>query len=550
MEWAAAGDLKRQLRKAQEKQVGFEERIIWKYFSQIADAIQHMHERRIMHRDLKPANILLTLDGTIKVGDLGLSRELSENTYQAHSKVGTPLYMSPEVLRGDGYDFKSDIWSIGCLLYELAMLKSPFKSEGLNMFSLFQKISQGEYSPLPDRYSDELKNLAYAMISTDPKDRPDIADICDIARSMRVKCNEEYAKGKRFQSSQKLLRETINSSPGEEKEKNLESENALRPTPQNKQDAEDSDENQGENWKSRHNPPLGGSNLSRHDNLPPKISGRQITAQFVTPSFGGDSDDSDATHDRKSKIKSDDQPNTVESNLLIENSKSSLSPRSVRTDRTTIAETNYQKTSPSQKPQFRQRSQVEVKDEDYIPYTSFPSHDQTVPRQSSYSGQPSHRRIKEGGHDQQNFRPETNFHRTCENEPNANVSDSKKSSILENIGVAIALMEEVFSKLTILGYPVSDRSRNVNSLHFVCEFGLLYGNKARGTLRSTQFGSFVNVSLWLMEHSRSEKLIPSIDVDHDAPPVITKYLLNLAQVLTFSYCVHFIFRNVEYPHPH
>ena len=90
-EWAAAGDLKRQLRKAQERGVGFEERVIWKYFSQICDAIAHMHERRIMHRDLKPANIFLTLDGTVKVGDLGLSRELSENTIQAHSKVGTPL---------------------------------------------------------------------------------------------------------------------------------------------------------------------------------------------------------------------------------------------------------------------------------------------------------------------------------------------------------------------------------------------------------------------------------------------------------------------------
>lgn len=87
VEWAAAGDLKRQLRKQQEKQQNFDERIIWKYFSQICDAIQHMHEKRIMHRDLKPANIFLTLDGTIKVGDLGLSRELSENTIQAHSKV-------------------------------------------------------------------------------------------------------------------------------------------------------------------------------------------------------------------------------------------------------------------------------------------------------------------------------------------------------------------------------------------------------------------------------------------------------------------------------
>jgi len=123
LEFVAAGDLKRQIRKAVEKQEHFDERIIWNYFSQIADAIKHMHQQRIMHRDLKPANIFLTLQGQVKVGDLGLGRQLSEQTLQGggqvHSKVGTPLYMSPEVLHGDGYDFSSDVWSVGCLLYEL-----------------------------------------------------------------------------------------------------------------------------------------------------------------------------------------------------------------------------------------------------------------------------------------------------------------------------------------------------------------------------------------------------------------------------------------------
>jgi len=184
-EWAAAGDLKRQLRKAQDRGVGFDERIIWKYFSQICSAIQHMHDKRIMHRDLKPANIFLTLDGTIKVGDLGLSRELSEHTMQAHSKVGTPLYMSPEVLKGEGYDFKSDIWSMGCLLYELAMLKSPFKSEGLNLYSLFQKISSGDYQPLPDDYSDTLRSLTYSMMATRSEDRPEIGYVCKVSAEMR-----------------------------------------------------------------------------------------------------------------------------------------------------------------------------------------------------------------------------------------------------------------------------------------------------------------------------------------------------------------------------
>ena len=105
-----------------------------------------MHERRILHRDLKPANIFLHSDGTIKVGDLGLGRALSDHTPEAFSKVGTPLYMSPEALKGDGYDMKSDIWSLGCVLYELATLVSPFKEDDLKMFQLFQKIVKGDYS--------------------------------------------------------------------------------------------------------------------------------------------------------------------------------------------------------------------------------------------------------------------------------------------------------------------------------------------------------------------------------------------------------------------
>lgn len=200
-EWAAAGDLKRQLRKAQEKGVTFDERLVWKYFSQIANAMQHMHEKRIMHRDLKPANIFLTLEGVIKVGDLGLSRELSEHTIQAHSKVGTPLYMSPEVLKGDGYDFKSDVWSLGCLLYELAALKSPFKAEGLNYYTLFQKIANGEYQPLPDTYSEELRSLCYKMISTNPEDRPDIGYVCQVAAQMRQLTSERSGRLKRSNSN-------------------------------------------------------------------------------------------------------------------------------------------------------------------------------------------------------------------------------------------------------------------------------------------------------------------------------------------------------------
>ena len=106
------------------------------------------------------------------------------------------MYMSPEVLKGDGYDFKSDIWSLGCLLYELAMLKSPFKSEGLNLYSLFQKISNGDFQPLPENYSEELRSLVYGMISTRPQDRPEISYVCGVAQKMRSATNDKRQKSK------------------------------------------------------------------------------------------------------------------------------------------------------------------------------------------------------------------------------------------------------------------------------------------------------------------------------------------------------------------
>lgn len=189
-EWASAGDLKRQIHKMRKRKSRFSERLIWKYFLQISEAIEHMHAQRVMHRDLKPANIFLTRKGVIKVGDLGLGRELSQNTTAAFSKVGTPLYMSPEVLTGKGYEWKSDVWSLGCILYELAVLRSPFKEPGIKLHDLFKKIAKGIFEPV-EGYSRELRDLTQNMINVDPNVRPAMKAVCRFARTMTVKLAKE-----------------------------------------------------------------------------------------------------------------------------------------------------------------------------------------------------------------------------------------------------------------------------------------------------------------------------------------------------------------------
>eukprot|EP00743_Colponemidia_sp_Colp-15_P008010 GILK01008675.1.p1 GENE.GILK01008675.1~~GILK01008675.1.p1 ORF type:complete len:735 (+),score=154.97 GILK01008675.1:110-2314(+) len=195
IEWAEKGDLKRVIRQAGQDGVQLEEQAVWEYAYQIGSALKHMHEKRIMHRDIKPANIFLSADGLVKLGDLGLGRFFSSQTLEAFSKVGTPLYMSPEVLNGNGYDWKSDVWSLGCVVYELANLRSPFKSDGnMSLYDLFQKINKGEFPPVDARYSSELRDIVESMIRVDPAARADIHQVWEAATAYMQKQNKAVSR--------------------------------------------------------------------------------------------------------------------------------------------------------------------------------------------------------------------------------------------------------------------------------------------------------------------------------------------------------------------
>lgn len=135
----------------------------------------HVHKENILHRDLKTQNILLNKKRkVVKIGDFGISKILSSKS-KANTVIGSPCYISPELCEGKPYNQKSDIWALGCVLYELATLKRAF--EATNLPALVLKIIRGNFSPIPERYSLELRRLILSMLSLDPNKRPAIPQI-------------------------------------------------------------------------------------------------------------------------------------------------------------------------------------------------------------------------------------------------------------------------------------------------------------------------------------------------------------------------------------
>lgn len=138
-------------------------------------ALDNIHTRKILHRDLKSQNIFLTKNNFVKLGDFGISKVLENTSAMAATVQGTPYYMSPEVCQNKPYSYQSDIWALGCILYELCALKHAFHSE--NLLGLVYKIVQEEPDPLPDTFSSEMQDLVTLLLNKDNTQRPRIIDI-------------------------------------------------------------------------------------------------------------------------------------------------------------------------------------------------------------------------------------------------------------------------------------------------------------------------------------------------------------------------------------
>ena len=173
MEYADKGDLYQKITQFKKMNTQFEEIDVWRIFIQMVRGLKSLHELKILHRDLKSANIFLFADGSAKLGDLNVSKVARKGL--GYTQTGTPYYASPEVWNDSPYDNKSDIWSLGCVTYEMLALRPPFRAE--NMDGLYQKVTKGAYGRIPDKYSKDIGEVIKMMLKVNPNDRPTCAQI-------------------------------------------------------------------------------------------------------------------------------------------------------------------------------------------------------------------------------------------------------------------------------------------------------------------------------------------------------------------------------------
>ena len=176
MEYAPYGDLGKILQKRKKMKEYYTENELLNIYLQITSGLKAVHAKQIIHRDLKSANIFITQknDLILKIGDFNVSKKIDYLNLK-NTQTGTPYYASPEIWENRPYDFKSDIWSLGCLFYEIASFSTPFK--GNNMKELYQNILKGNMAPLPKQYSNNISKIIKMCLRQDADLRPNINDI-------------------------------------------------------------------------------------------------------------------------------------------------------------------------------------------------------------------------------------------------------------------------------------------------------------------------------------------------------------------------------------
>ena len=173
MEYADNGDLYKKILEYKNKKKFFEEVEIWKIFIQLVKGLKALHDLQILHRDLKSANVFLFKDGHAKLGDLNVSKVARRGL--GYTQTGTPYYASPEIWKDLPYDNKSDIWSLGCVLWEMITLHPPFRAK--NMDELYKKVLSGDIGNIPENFSKDLYEVVLLLMKVNSNKRPTCNDI-------------------------------------------------------------------------------------------------------------------------------------------------------------------------------------------------------------------------------------------------------------------------------------------------------------------------------------------------------------------------------------
>ena len=204
MEFADRGDLYQKIVAHKKTAKFFEESDIWRIFIQLVKGLKALHDLKILHRDMKSANVFLFSNGCAKLGDLNVSKVARRGL--GYTQTGTPYYASPEVWKDKPYDHKSDVWSLGCVLYEMITLRPPFRAK--DMEGLFNKVCKGQFSKIPERFSEDLFTIVQYLLQVNSIQRPS----CDqILQHPIILKRIEYFKsfGSEDEAEDKCLLKTI-----------------------------------------------------------------------------------------------------------------------------------------------------------------------------------------------------------------------------------------------------------------------------------------------------------------------------------------------------
>lgn len=184
-ECADSGDLLHLIKKCKKRRVYLKEADIWRYFDGMCRGLKVLHDIRVLHRDLKCANVFLSRasDGNVvaKLGDFNVSKVAKRGLCM--TQTGTPYYASPEVWQDMPYDAKSDMWSLGCILYEMVTFRPPFTAQ--DMKGLYKKVTRGQYTRIPTDFSQDLSDVIGVLLQVHPRNRPSVDQLYQMPQMAR-----------------------------------------------------------------------------------------------------------------------------------------------------------------------------------------------------------------------------------------------------------------------------------------------------------------------------------------------------------------------------